>query len=116
MGQVHGEFTASVGGSAPPSPVYENPAHKERIIEWIKSYWKHGPCPVCESDNWEAGPVYEVRSFAPGGLAVPRSVLPVFSISCKTCGYVLFIDAVMAGVVHPSEEGMFQINRPGSDL
>ena len=69
--------------------------HREDVTKWMEDHWQHGPCPVCQSDTWEA----EARLFAmprlPPFVGVFRAVFPV---RCKTCSYMVLINAKSAGI------------------
>lgn len=65
--------------------------------------WQPFVCPICRMDEWEVGD-HLVQPLAVGfynrvlleGVAYPQVML----IS-KPCGYTMFINAVMAGIVRP---------------
>ncbi len=95
-------ITESLGGPPRP-PVYRNPEHKVRIAEWIERHWDHGPCPVCKSNNFSTGAVHEIPAFAPA-VGPVRAMVPVFPVICNTCGYIIWINAIVAKVVRPEEE------------
>jgi len=72
----------------------------QKIALWLRDHWEHGPCPVCHSTSFQFGPLLEVPSYDPK-MGLSRSVLPVFGVSCETCGYLLFFNALAAGIVAP---------------
>lgn len=66
------------------------------VDAWMRRYWKHGPCPVCQAeDKWLAEP----RVFGAHRLPVQTGLLrDVFIVSCRECGYVIQVNARTAGV------------------
>jgi len=82
------------------------PYTKERAMEWLNKHW-HTPksCPICKHNNWA---VSESSGIIPrlmqdrtevGGL-----VYPLFLVTCGTCGYTLFFNALVAGFVPPTSK------------
>jgi hypothetical protein len=90
--------------------VYVNPEHPKRIAEWIEKNWRHGECPICHSDQWATGGMFEVPAFAPIP-GSPRAMVPVFPIGCVVCGHTLWINAVTANVVRTDEEQLFTVQQ-----
>jgi hypothetical protein len=81
--------------------------YQKRIQEWVETHWKHGPCPVCESNSYTTGAVAEVPAYNPRSTPFDRkAVLPVFPAFCTVCGYVIWINAVAANVVRAEEDGL----------
>jgi predicted nucleic-acid-binding Zn-ribbon protein len=74
----------------------------QKAIDWIRKNWtKPTECPICGSDNWGIGPqIVEVR-----GLNPDSPVYPKFFVFCQKCGYTIFFNAVIAGLVAPRIEG-----------
>ena len=72
---------------------------EQAIQEWLARKWKHGPCPVCSTDNWSYGPVLELGMFNPV-VGVGNIVTPAFPVSCDNCGYLLLFNGIVAGVVY----------------
>ncbi len=78
----------------------------EKATEWLKTHWKGGwNCPICGNTNW-SGQEYamELRPFDEGRLASFGQVVPLLTITCKTCGNTLFFNAILAGLVEKPEE------------
>jgi predicted nucleic-acid-binding Zn-ribbon protein len=78
---------------------------KERGMEWLNKNW-HTPkaCPICKQNNWA---VSESLALLPrlvkDAMEAPNLVYPVFLVTCGTCGYTLFINALVAGLL-PQEK------------
>jgi len=79
---------------------------RERLGNWFRTQWHHGACPVCNTNVW-APPdkPWEVRPFHGGQVVIggPGGIIPMFPITCVTCGYIVWINAVVAGVVGNSK-------------
>jgi hypothetical protein len=67
-----------------------------RFQNWVESHWKHGPCPVCESNQWapndRIGQIFNDQTLETG------QTFPVLLIFCTTCGYTLPVNARIAGI------------------
>jgi hypothetical protein len=70
-----------------------------KLGEWFSEKWKHGACPVCETNRWtplpRLGMVPNINPPGPDG----GNVVPVLLINCTNCGYILAINALVAGLV-----------------
>ena len=70
---------------------------RQRIAEWFTTKWKHGPCPVCETNEWAPNPkLGQITNFTADELEI--NVVPVFLVYCTNCGYTLPINALVAGI------------------
>src|SRR5712692_10276952 len=76
---------------------------RDRLAEWIKEKWKHGPCPVCGANSY--GPGEDIALLFPeagpdSGLNAtpPRGAYAVVPILCLVCGYTILINAAVAGI------------------
>jgi hypothetical protein len=95
----------------------------EQVRLWMETHWRHGPCPVCGDDNWNANPKiflvphampvlqtekerlaeeehFSQFDFAKRGVkSVDRGFTPtgsargVFLVVCDPCGYIVWISA-----------------------
>ncbi|HEV7937852.1 MAG TPA: hypothetical protein VGP18_07495 [Solirubrobacteraceae bacterium] len=72
---------------------------QEALSRWFSEKWNHGPCPVCATDLWtplpRLGVVPNLNPLGPGAI----NVVPVLLVSCTNCGYMLAINALVAGIV-----------------
>ena len=66
-----------------------------RLTEWYSKNWdQHFKCPVCQSDKWQTGGhVVEMRPFRQGGFAFIQVI--------SDCGYTIFLNASVMGVLDP---------------
>lgn len=76
---------------------------RDALNQWFQNKWKHGPCPVCETDLWtplpRLGMIPNINPPGPTG----GNVVPVLLVSCTNCGYLLTINALMAGVIETAD-------------
>ena len=75
----------------------------DQVIDYLKK-WKTAQCGICGYDDWVVAStvfvLHEYTSLEPTGFyGSTESVFPVIPLTCKTCGNVLFLSAVAAGVV-----------------
>jgi predicted nucleic-acid-binding Zn-ribbon protein len=78
-------------------------AELERYRAWAAQKWKHGPCPVCRTNNW-------IRNARIGHVPNPQTVVDgsaffVLPIYCSNCGYTIFINAHVAGIIGTTAQG-----------
>jgi hypothetical protein len=79
-----------------------SPEQLDQVIEYLKK-WQTAKCAICMHDDWAvASSVFalpEYRSQKAATYLNIQSVFPVIPLTCKTCGNVLFVSAIAAGVV-----------------
>lgn len=66
----------------------------QQAEKWFKENWRHGPCPVCQSENWSFYP----RLGEISNLQFPLRGIPLLLLGCDTCGYVVAVNAIKAGI------------------
>jgi hypothetical protein len=88
---------------------------RAKLGDWFRTQWRHRECPVCGHNNY-APPdkAWEVRPFRGGQTVIggPGGILPMFPVTCTTCGYIIWINAIVAGVIGQSKPS--PVNRPGN--
>lgn len=75
-----------------------------KVTDWLRENWKGATlCPICAADNWSVGDhVIEIRVFqgklqhVGGG-----NLYPYVQLICGTCGYTIFFNAIIMGLVDP---------------
>jgi predicted nucleic-acid-binding Zn-ribbon protein len=80
---------------------------RERALAWLDIHWKGSrKCPICASNSWGIGGIAELLPFFPNtqNLTIPIGVQPMFTVTCKTCGYTFMMNALISGVVAPYKE------------
>jgi len=72
-----------------------------RVLQFLDEKWKPpGSCPVCRKLGWNVSDtLFEVREYHKGGLVVGGSTVPFIMATCGNCGYTLFFNAIVAGIV-----------------
>lgn len=79
----------------------------KKAADWLNKNWQGAKkCPICENNNWDiSSNLVEIRQFNKGDLVADGLVYPLFSVTCKVCGYTLFINAIVAGFIdNPKKE------------
>jgi predicted nucleic-acid-binding Zn-ribbon protein len=86
-----------------------------RAIEWLGLHWKAPQtCPICGSNSWNIGNVYELRPFNRGVLSLSAPIFPVFPVTCTVCGYTMFFNAIIAEILESNIQS--EISRPSEEL
>jgi len=77
-----------------------------KVSDHLNRFWKgEKTCPICRTNNWllekQYGslPVFDRQK--PFYMAGP--VYPLAVITCKTCGYTFYLNAMIAGFLKPPE-------------
>ena len=72
---------------------------QERALAWLDLKWKNGRiCPIDGNNTWTVSQTFEMREFRGGDLYMGGPVLPVFGVTCSTCGFTHFFSAVLSNV------------------
>jgi|CZKG01.1.fsa_nt_gi hypothetical protein len=86
-----------------------DPAEQERADAWFRDKWRHGRCPVCNANTWDTLPkIGQIENLhdSPippfGGQPFPiYGRVPVLLVGCQNCGYLVPINALVAGIRQP---------------
>jgi len=79
----------------------------ETLIQYLKR-WKTPECAICGQDDWAvADTVFYLQeeSQAQFRVSPPPQFYPCVPITCKTCGSVLLVSAIAAGVIRGLFDG-----------
>jgi hypothetical protein len=78
-------------------------AEKDQIRDWVLK-WKMAPCPVCGKRDWVVGDhvVQPVTIGAGKTLQLGGEGYPQVMLISTECGYTLFLNAVIVGIVKNS--------------
>ena len=69
-------------------------------IKTLEKQWGDKPCPMCSGPNWTVGnTVYQLAEFHKGDVVIGGSIVPVYPVSCTTCGYTVLVNAIISGMV-----------------
>lgn len=88
---------------------------RQRADTWFAEHWQGRKCPTCDSDTWEiAQNLGQIPNLLPFGLHGGNTV-PVLLIQCTTCGQVVPINAIIAGVLDGNAGGIIveAVPQPG---
>ncbi|MBA7630165.1 hypothetical protein ES703_37679 [subsurface metagenome] len=73
----------------------------ERFNSWMEtSGWILPKCPISKGRHWlVAEHIVEFRPYARAALVAGGSVYPAVMIICQDCGYTMFVNAALTGLV-----------------
>ena len=78
---------------------------QQKVEEWLRPRAREWPpiCPICGVQNWNIGPdvVFPPLWNVPSDFEEKPYSYPVIIMSCGYCGYVLYFNAVLMGLVPP---------------
>ena len=78
-----------------------SPDEKEKAERWLSTYWtRDNRCPISGHNNWAFGehivqPVASVRA----GEILGVASYPQIMLICQDCGYTIYFNAVVMGIV-----------------
>ena len=75
---------------------------KVRLAEWFQTKWNHRECPVCQANAYAApDKAWEIRPFRGGQTVIggQGGIIPMFPVMCTNCGYIIWINAIVAGII-----------------
>lgn len=79
-----------------------SPEQLNQVIGYLKK-WKNAQCSICGFDDWAVASTVFVLPEYMGSKALSyttiQAAFPVIPLTCKTCGNVLLVSAIAAGVV-----------------
>lgn len=77
-----------------------NKEQQKELLEKLDQVLLDRKCPICEKVNWEiSSTIFELRSFARGGIQLGGPVQPVISIMCQQCGHIELFNALKLGIL-----------------
>ena len=95
-----------------------DPVRQKFIADRLYAVWKSPRiCPTCkvEPSKWYIGATQEIRQYHEGNFITGGSITPLVGVMCDDCGYVLWFNAVMLGVVN-SVTGRFVASSPPAEV
>jgi predicted nucleic-acid-binding Zn-ribbon protein len=78
---------------------------EEKAQKWISDHW-HGSseCPVCGANDWlVSDKLLEIREYRKGNIDSAGEILPLIATTCGGCGYTVFLNAIVAGIINKKE-------------
>jgi hypothetical protein len=80
-------------------------ADTNKIISYLKEKWAGRPCPMCQTGNWVVqDSCFQIMTYHSGNLVLGGPVIPLIPITCNNCSNTILLNAILAGVIKPSEE------------
>jgi len=82
-------------------------AEKAKIDAWLKEKWQgQALCPVSKDVKWLiADHLVQPLSIIAGGLAIGGGGYPQAMVICATCGFTMYFNAVLIGLMPTTDEG-----------
>src|SRR5205807_57918 len=97
---VRGLIVGPMAEPPPSVPGQLTPDQSQRAELWLRTHWSHSACPFHGPTRWEVGNVLaQAMAFSGGGLVVGGPVYPLVVVTCATCGYTVFVNAIKVGIV-----------------
>lgn len=84
----------------------ENKIDRQKFVDHINKKWKGGiSCPVCKENDWIINDhLLELRVFNQGSFVVGGPLIPIASITCNNCGYIMHFNAIKIGLLEPENQ------------
>ncbi len=81
----------------------ERKINHEKLAKHLKSKWMGKPCQMCGVGSWHmTDTVFELRVYREGNLLLDGGpITPYIPIICDNCGYTVFVNADVAGLIDP---------------
>ena len=77
---------------------------REKAQAWIREHWKNWRCPFSGDTDWKLGEhLARVNIPRDGGLGISSEYYPYLAVMCSGCGYTVFINAVVVGIMSPTK-------------
>ena len=73
-----------------------------RAAAWLETKWpKPRICPICQTQKWTVGYTASISEWLPRDEteATVEVAYPLFPVVCGNCGYTVFFNAALAGIV-----------------
>ena len=81
--------------------------HINKIISQLNTLAPQGiVCPICGNKHWAINSVVtELREFENGNFIIggQSAIVPHVTLTCHTCAYTLFFNAIQLGIVSPNQ-------------
>lgn len=82
-----------------------------KVMDWIRKNWiKPSNCPICNMDDWGiSDKIIEIRPIHEQPESFSGNIYPYFFIFCRNCGYTIFVNAIIAGLIEikPNQQKPF---------
>jgi hypothetical protein len=81
---------------------------REKAERWLQEKWPISACPFHGPTVWQIGNLVQTIPYSGGDFNLGGPTYPLLSVICMTCGYTVFVNAVIAGVVSSSSPSEHQ--------
>jgi hypothetical protein len=74
----------------------------DKAVEWVTKQWGADDyCPMHKGrTEWGVGPqMVQTVGYGPRAL-FGGSTFPLIPVTCQICGYMVFVNAILAGLIH----------------
>ena len=86
-----------------------NPEGRARFQQHLQNILRN-PCAVCGAGQWQVeDTMFELREFSGGGIAAEGSVKPVVTVTCNSCGNILFMSPLTTGIVRVEQQAASEV-------
>ena len=84
-----------------------NNEQSEKLFAHLNKSGQTPHCSVCNGDNWGVSDtIFELNEFRRSGLALREQIVyPIIPVTCLDCGYTMFINPVIIGIIDPHKVG-----------
>jgi hypothetical protein len=88
---------------ASPQPGSLTPEQQSRAKGWLESKWQKSDCPWHGPTVWQIGLLTQIGPYSQGSVFLGGPVYPAITVICTNCGYMVFINAIQAGILDRPE-------------
>jgi hypothetical protein len=81
------------------------PEEKQKVNAWFQQNWHLTSCPISGHQNWVLGDHIVQPVTHAGGVVIGGVSYPQIMVICGGCGYTVYMNAVIAGVVPGVQHG-----------
>jgi predicted nucleic-acid-binding Zn-ribbon protein len=72
----------------------------ENLAAWLSTHWTKWDCPFHGDTTWSVGEIlHGAQAFFPKGAVNVSKSYPVVVLTCNSCGYTVFVNAIVAGLI-----------------
>jgi hypothetical protein len=83
-----------------------NKSDLDKIIKYLEKYSPDGPeCSMCGNNNWNVNDkLLELKEYHGINIYGSGVQVPVIMVSCEKCGNMIFLSAMVAGIINDKGE------------
>lgn len=85
----------------------------QKVIQHLQAKWGSKACPMCSSGPWNVQDTsFQLTEFNEGNMVIGGPVIPLVTVMCGNCGYVVLVNAIVAGVLKAQPESKKKEAKP----